>query len=140
MTDYTIKNLKGDIEDSATQFGYAPDLEAHFAKDALELEHSGISYQRLAPGFRIPFGHKHPGQEEVYVIVSGSGRVKLDDEVVEVKPWDAVRVAKDTMRDFEAGPDGMELIAFGAPSTGPNDAQMEFEWWANGAGGKSGDT
>ena len=105
MADYTLTNLK-DIEDQAPKFGLSPSLEARFARNELELENSGISYQRLAPSFRIPFGHKHASQEELYVILSGSGRVKLDDEIVDVRQWDVVRVPKETMRNFEAGPEG----------------------------------
>jgi mannose-6-phosphate isomerase-like protein (cupin superfamily) len=134
MDGYTVKNLKA-IEDQAPKFGLAPGLEARFARQALEGEQTGLSYQRLEPNFRIPFGHKHAGQEEIYVVVSGSGRMKLDDEVVEVEQWDAVRVASGTMRGFEAGPDGVELLAFGAPTEGkPNDAEMEQDWWSDGAG------
>src|ERR671939_240419 len=105
-------------------------MKARMARVPLELEHSGISYQRLAPNFRLPFGHKHKNQEEVYVLVSGSARVKLDDEVVDLKPFDAVRVAKDTMRGFEAGPEGAEVIAIGAPNTGPGDAETVQGWWS----------
>jgi uncharacterized cupin superfamily protein len=130
MSEYTIKNLR-EIEDMAPKFGFAPNLEARFAGKPLGLERSGLSYQRLAPGFRMPFGHRHEQQEEVYVLVSGSGRVKLDDEVVEVKQWDAVRVGKGTMRAFEAGPEGMELIAFGAPNTGLQDAEQTPGWWTD---------
>lgn len=130
MTGYTIRNLK-EIEDQAPKFGFAPSLEARFATAPLEFEQAGISYQRLAPGFRMPFGHKHKEQEEVYVLVSGSARVKLDDEVVELRQWDAVRVPKETMRNFEAGPEGAEIIAFGAPHTGPGDAEMTPGWWTD---------
>jgi uncharacterized cupin superfamily protein len=101
------------------------------ARVALGLENSGVSYQRLAPNFRLPFGHKHKNQEEIYVLVSGSVRIKLDDEVVDLKPFDAVRVAKDTMRSFEAGPEGAELIAVGAPNTGPGDADTVQGWWSD---------
>ena len=99
------------------------------ARVPLELEHSGVSYLRLAPGFRIPWGHTHKTQEEVYVLVGGSLRAKLDDEIVELRPFDAVRVHKNTMRGFEAGPDGAEMIAIGAPHTGPGDAQTVDGWW-----------
>jgi mannose-6-phosphate isomerase-like protein (cupin superfamily) len=119
---YEIVNLK-EIDDAAQKFGLSPELEARFA--------AGFSYQRLAPNFRIPFGHKHAEQEEVYVLVSGGGRVKLDDEVVEVKQWDAVRVPKDTMRNFEAGPDGAEIVVFGAPRTPPGDAEVTHGWWTD---------
>ena len=130
MADYTIQNLK-EIEDSATKFGLSPELEARFAGGTLDQEGSRISYQRLAPNFRLPFGHRHEQQEEVYVLVAGSGRMKLDDEIVHVRQWDAVRVAKDTMRCIQAGPDGLELLAIGAPATGSGDAQMSPGWWSD---------
>jgi uncharacterized cupin superfamily protein len=128
MADYTLVNLK-EVEDQAPRFGLSPDLEARMARVALGLQNSGVSYQRLAPNFRVPFGHKHKQQEEIYVLVGGSVRVKLEDEIVELRPFDAVRVAKDTMRGFEAGPEGAELIAIGAPNTGPGDAKTVQGWW-----------
>jgi mannose-6-phosphate isomerase-like protein (cupin superfamily) len=130
MAAYTLQNLK-DVEDQAPNFGLSPDLEARMARVPLGLENFGISYQRIAPRFRIPFGHTHNVQEEVYVLVSGSVRAKLDDEVVELKAWDALRVPRDTMRSFEAGPDGAEMIAVGAPNTGPGDANVEQGWWSD---------
>jgi mannose-6-phosphate isomerase-like protein (cupin superfamily) len=130
MADYTIENLK-EVEDSAVEFGFSPDLEARFAREPLALEKSGVSYQRLAPSFRMPFGHRHKEQEELYVIVRGSGRIKLDDEVLALRHWDAVRIPKDTMRCIEAGPDGLELVAFGAPNAGPGDAEMTPGWWTD---------
>jgi len=131
MGDYTIKNLK-EVEDSAPKFGLSPGLEARFPRDLLDSEAAGISYQRLAPNFRIPFGHKHKRQEEVYVLVSGSGRVKLDDDVRDIKQWDVVRVARKTMRCFEAGPEGAEIIAFGAPGPDLGDAEEPaMNWWAD---------
>jgi quercetin dioxygenase-like cupin family protein len=130
MADYTLKNLR-EIEDKAVPFGLAPALEARFASAELGLDNSGISYQRLAPGFRMPFGHKHKQQEELYVVVSGGGRIKLDDEIVELRQWDAIRVPKDTTRAIEAGPDGVEVLAYGAPATGPGDAETEPGWWTD---------
>jgi mannose-6-phosphate isomerase-like protein (cupin superfamily) len=127
MADYTMVNMK-EVEDQAPKFGLAPDLEARFARVPLEAELIGMSYQRLAPNFRIPWGHTHKTQEEVYVLVSGSGRLKVGDDVLEMKPWDAVRIHKDTMRSFESGPEGAELLAIGAPG-GAGDAEMEQEWW-----------
>jgi uncharacterized cupin superfamily protein len=129
MADYTVVNLK-EVEDQAPRFDMSPQMEMRMARVALGLENSGVSYQRLAPNFRLPFGHRHKNQEEVYVLVSGSARIKLDDEVVDLKPFDAVRVPKDTMRGFEAGPDGAELIAIGAPNTGPGDADTVQGWWS----------
>jgi hypothetical protein len=135
MSGYTKKNLREDVEDSAPGFGFAPNLEARFAREALELEKCGVSYERTAPNFRIPFGHTHNEQEEVYVVVSGSGRAKLDDEIVELSTWDALRVPSETWRSFEAGDDGMEMVVFGAPHVGPpdsaprKDVEMEQDWW-----------
>jgi mannose-6-phosphate isomerase-like protein (cupin superfamily) len=133
MGDYTKVNLKTEVEDSATKFGYAPDLEARFAAGALGLEKSAVSYQRLAPGFRLPFGHSHHQQEELYVVLSGSGRLKLDEEIVEVGPLDAVRIPPEVIRGFEAGAGGTELLAFGAPNTGgpAEDANPTPGWWSD---------
>ena len=130
MAGYTIQNLK-DVEDQAPKFGMSPQMEMRMARVPLEMQNAGLSYQRLSPGFRLPFGHNHNNQEEVYVVVGGSGRVKLGDEVVELRQWDAVRVPKDTMRGFEAGPDGVEMIAIGAPNTGPGDADTVQGWWSD---------
>jgi quercetin dioxygenase-like cupin family protein len=131
MAGFTKVNLKEDVDDQAPNFGLSPQLEARMARVPLELESSGISYQRIAPNFRVPFGHKHKNQEEVYVVLNGSVRVKLDDEVHELKQWDAVRVHKDTMRGFEGGPEGAEILAIGAPNTGPGDADVEQGWWSD---------
>ena len=130
MAVYTVQNLK-QVENQAPNFGIGPELEARMARVPLELEQSGLSYQRLGPGFRVPFGHRHNVQEEVYIVVSGSMRAKLDDEVVDLKQWDALRVPKETMRSFEGGPDGAEVIAVGAPNTGPGDAVVEQGWWSD---------
>ena len=130
MTTYTIKNLKADVDDQAPNFGLSPHLEARMARVPLELEQFGITYQQIAPNFRIPFGHRHKNQEEVYVVVRGSLRASLEGEIVELRQWDAIRVPRETMRGFEGGPEGAELIAVGAPNTGPGDAEVEQEWWA----------
>jgi mannose-6-phosphate isomerase-like protein (cupin superfamily) len=108
----------------------SPPLEARFAREELGLEKSGISYQRLDPGSRVPFGHRHSQQEELYVVVGGSGRMKLDDEVVDLRLWDAVRVSSEVMRCLEGGDDGIEVVVFGAPSTDGGDVEMEPGWWA----------
>ncbi len=131
MSDYTHINLKDDVDDQAPNFGLAPNLETRMARVALGLEYSGLSYIRIAPGFRIPFGHKHKQQEEVYVLVNGSARMKIEDEVRDLKQWDAVRLHRDTVRGFEAGPEGAEFIAIGAPNTGPGDADMIQGWWSD---------
>lgn len=129
MSPYTHKNLKTDVEDSAPGFGMSPQLEARFAREALDCEQGGLGYIRFAPGERAPFGHSHKQQEEIYVVASGGGRVKLDDDIHDVVQWDTLRVANSTMRAFEAGPDGMELIVFGAPHTGPGDGDIVMGWW-----------
>ena len=129
MSEYTHLNLK-EVEDQAPKFGLSPDLEFRMGRVPLDMEQAGLSYIRMASNYRIPFGHNHKNQEEVYVVVAGSGRVKLGDEVRELAPWDAVRVHKDTMRGFEADADGLEMIAIGAPNTGPGDADMEQGWWS----------
>jgi mannose-6-phosphate isomerase-like protein (cupin superfamily) len=126
MADYAIVNVK-ELDNAAEEFGLAPDVEARFGRKALDAQKGGFSYQRLAPNFRQPFGHHHAAQEETYVVLSGSGRVKLDDEIVEVKQWDAIRVAPRTKRAFEGGPDGIEFLAFGAGESG--DAEMHEDFW-----------
>jgi uncharacterized cupin superfamily protein len=130
MTDFTIKNLAEDVDDAAPKFGMAPAIEARFARTDLGAENMGISFQRLEPNARVPFGHKHAKQEEIYVVVEGSGRVKLDDEVKEVRQWDAVRVGPDTMRAFEAGEDGIAFVVVGAPFEGANDPELTPDWWS----------
>ena len=129
MPGYAVRNLK-EIEDSAVKFGLSPQMESRFARKELGAETLGLSYQRLAPNVRQPFGHRHEQQEEVYVVLSGGGRVSLDDEVVEVRPWDAVRVAPETTRAFEAGPDGLELLAFGA-HTVSTDVETVQDFWGS---------
>ena len=88
---FTLGNLKGDLKDVGSNFDGAPDLEFRMGTQALGLEQSGLSYQRVPPNYRFPYGHTHEKQEEVYVVVRGSGRMKLDDEIVELREWDAVR-------------------------------------------------
>jgi mannose-6-phosphate isomerase-like protein (cupin superfamily) len=131
---FTLRNLKDDLEDLGSRFDGAPDLEFRMATQALELEQSGLSYQRVPPGYRFPYGHTHRRQEEVYVVVRGSGRMKLDDEIVELKEWDAVRVSPGTWRGYEAGPGGLEIIVIGAPNLGEaprEDVEGQRDWWAH---------
>ena len=130
MSSYTKKNIKEDVENQAPKFGMPDELEARFARTALDGETLGVSHMQLAPNFRIPFGHKHAGQEEVYVVVRGSARIKVEDEIVELAEWDAIRFGKDTMRAVEAGPDGVEYLAFGAGDD-PRDAEMVPGWWSD---------
>ena len=131
MAGYTRVNLKSDVEDMAPKFDMEG-IESHFARTNLELENSGLSYYRLDGGYRTPFGHTHSEQEEVYVVTSGSARVAVDDEVVDLRQWDAIRIASGTMRAMEAGADGVEMLAFGAPNTDNKDAEMKPGWWPEG--------
>jgi mannose-6-phosphate isomerase-like protein (cupin superfamily) len=130
VSGYTKLNLQEDVENSAEKFGMGDILAAHFVRDDLDATQFGLSLQLLKPNQRMPFGHTHDQQEEVYVIVGGSGRLKLDDEILDVGRWDAVRIAPEVTRAIEAGPDGLELVAFGAPNVGLGDANQEMGWWS----------
>lgn len=125
---YTVRNLK-EVDDAAPAFGLSPDLEARFARKPLESKQVAVSYQRLLPNVRIPFGHRHEQQEEIYVVIAGSARAKVDDETVELRQWDALRVDPETMRGIESGPDGVELLAVGGPIGEKNDAEIVNDWW-----------
>jgi mannose-6-phosphate isomerase-like protein (cupin superfamily) len=125
MSDYTITNLK-EIDDSAAE---NPGLEARFGRSHLDSEHLGVSYFHYGPGVRSPMGHSHREQEEVYVIVSGSGRIKVGDEIRDLRAWDAIRVAPSTVRAFEAGPDGLEVLAVGADRPEGGDGVRVDGFW-----------
>lgn len=124
MSDYAIKNLM-DVEDMAAR----SEIEARFARKHLDSEHLGVSYFRFAPGFRAEDGHHHEVQEEAYVIVGGSGRIRLDDEFVELRHWDVVRVAPHVVRGFDAGPEGLEVIAIGSDRPEGGDGVRVAERW-----------
>ena len=128
-TPYTHKNLT-EIEDSAAKFGYGEIQEARFAKRALDTEQTGVSYYSLRPAKRQPFAHRHNEAEEIYVVLSGSGRVKLDDEIIELRPLDAIRVAPGVVRAFEAGPEGLDVLAFG-PRRDDDRGEMSQDWWSD---------
>ena len=123
---FTLKNL-AEVDDSAPKFGYAEVQEARFAKDELEAEQTGVSYQRVKPGKRQAFAHRHERAEEVYVVLGGSGQAKLEDQIVELRALDAIRVAPGVTRAFQAGPDGLELLAFGPRHDGDGDVLPG--WW-----------
>ena len=129
VAGYTVVNLR-EVEDLAPKFGFSPGLESRFARVPLGLKNSGISYFRIAPNFRVPFGHRHEIQEEVYLLVIGGARAKVGDEILELKAWDAVRVSPETVRQLEAGPEGAEIVVFGAPNTENRDAEMVPDWWS----------
>ena len=125
---YTLKKLT-DVDDSAPRFGYDENQEARFATKDLEAEQTGISHHRVKPGKRQGFAHKHEQAEEVYVVIAGSGRVKLDDEIVEIERLDAIRVAPGVTRQFEGGPDGLELVVVGPRHDG--DGEILPGWWSD---------
>jgi mannose-6-phosphate isomerase-like protein (cupin superfamily) len=129
VAGYTKLNLIEDVDDSAPKFGMGEVLNAHFAREDIEAQKFGLSLQRLKPDQRMPFGHRHGEQEEVYVVVGGSGRLKVEDEVLELAQWDAVRVDPELVRNLEAGPDGLDVIAFGAP--GVRDTEQLMNWWTD---------
>ncbi len=129
MPEYTIVNLM-ELENNASEDG--PTLEARFARSHIGSEHIGLSHFRYAPGRRSRSGHSHKEQEEVYVVLSGSGQVKLDEERSELRPWDIVRVAPGTFRGFAAGPEGLELLAIGSDRPeGGDGVQADADWWGD---------
>ncbi len=125
--DYTIKNLR-DVEDAAAEAGVSDSLEARFAHEELGADRSGVSYQVVKAGKRQPFAHRHAEMEEIYVVLSGTGRVKVDDAVEDVGPLDAVRVAPAATRAFEAGDDDLVLLAFSPRAPGDAEIVKDFSW------------
>jgi mannose-6-phosphate isomerase-like protein (cupin superfamily) len=130
---FTLRNIKEDLENIGPRFDGAPALEFRAATKPLDLEQSALSFQRVPPGYRFPYGHTHKRQEEVYVVLRGSGRMKVDDEIVELEQWDAVRVPPGMWRGYEAGPEGLEILIIGAPNLGEDpreDVDGQRNWWA----------
>jgi mannose-6-phosphate isomerase-like protein (cupin superfamily) len=125
---YTLKQL-ADVDDSAPGFGFGELQEARFATGDLGAEHTGIAYHRIKPDKRQGFAHKHDEAEEVYVVLSGTGRMKLDDDIIELTPLDAIRVAPGVIRTFEGGPDGLDLLVFGPRHDGDGDVMPN--WWTD---------
>jgi mannose-6-phosphate isomerase-like protein (cupin superfamily) len=126
---YTKKNVK-EVEDSAAKFGFGHVGEARFANDDLETEQTGVSHHRVNPNTRQAFGHKHEDVEEVYFVVSGSGRIKLDDEIVEIEESDAIRISPDVVRCLEGGPEGIEVLAV-SPRRTDDRGEMLPDWWSD---------
>jgi mannose-6-phosphate isomerase-like protein (cupin superfamily) len=104
-------------------------LESRFGRRPLETEHLGVSYFRYSPGFHVVTGHTHRSQEEVYVVVGGSGRLRLDDDLIELGLWDAVRVAPGVLRGLEGGPEGLEVIAVASDRPPEGDVEHAQDWW-----------
>lgn len=125
---YTIKNLES-VQDMAKEHGLSDQGEARFAGGDLNAVQTGVSHQRLKPGKRQQFGHRHDQAEEVYVVLGGSGRVKLGGEILEIGKLDAIRVSPETMRSFEAGDEGLEILAFGRHFAG--DGELVQGWWSD---------
>jgi uncharacterized cupin superfamily protein len=128
VSDYEIKNLR-EIEDMAVKHGFSETQEARFPRSDLGAESTGLAYHVVRPGKRQAFAHRHDEAEEVSVVLSGTSRVKLDDEVVEIGPMDAIRIAPRVTRAFEAGPNGLELLVFGPHHAG--DSEMVQGFWAD---------
>lgn len=123
---YTKTNLH-DVRDSAAENGFGEHQEARFPREDLGAEQTGMNHLRVKPGQREPFAHRHREAEEIYFVLAGSGRVKLDQELVGLQTHDAVRVAPGTTRSFEAGPDGLEVLIFGPRVEG--DAEVVADFW-----------
>ena len=126
---YTHRNIS-DVEDSATKFGFEELHETRFPRKDLDAEQTGFAHHRFKPGKRQGFGHRHNDAEEVYLVVSGSGRVNLDGELLELKRLDVIRVSPGAMRAFEAGDDGLEILAFGAHH-GEDPGEIVPGWWGD---------
>jgi quercetin dioxygenase-like cupin family protein len=124
MSRFAIRNLM-EIEDVFD----GPEIEARFARKGLDSEHLGISHFRYAPGFTAVDGHRHKEQEEAYVVLGGSGRIRLDDKVAELRRWDVVRVSPEVVRGFEAGPDGLEILAVGSDRPESGDGVRAPDRW-----------
>jgi uncharacterized cupin superfamily protein len=120
MADYTKLNLL-DVDDAAVPNGFSHRWEARVAREPLGAQRTGLTHFRLRPGRRSPFSHRHRDAEEIYVIIAGSGQVKLDDELIEVRPYDAIRLSPGVARAFEAGPDGLEFVACGPHHSGDGE-------------------
>ncbi|WP_051471298.1 cupin domain-containing protein [Patulibacter minatonensis] len=124
MADWTRKNF-ADLQDRSTD----ADMQWRFSRNAVGSKDLGVSRFTYAPGKRMPFGHAHREQEEVYVVVAGSGRAKLDDEIVDVVAGDVVRVAPPVVRAFEAGDDGLELLCVGGRKAPSGDTIRVPDFW-----------
>jgi mannose-6-phosphate isomerase-like protein (cupin superfamily) len=126
MSRYSMKNLK-EIEDSAGSTG--GEVEGRFARKHLDSKELGVSYFRYGPGYRSRMGHHHLEQEEAYVVIGGSGRMRLDEEILDLQQWDVIRVAPEVVRAFEGGPQGLELIAIGGNKPADGDGVAVPDWW-----------
>ena len=131
MPDYAILNLL-ELDDASA--GRVPGMEARLGRDTLGSRDLGVSHFRYGPNVRNPGAHSHREQEEAYVVVAGSGRVRIDDEVHEIRQWDVIRVAPEVVRAFEGGPDGLDLICIGGPKPEGGDGVRTDDPWPDAAG------
>jgi len=130
---YTHKKLT-DVKDIAPDFGLGDFQAVRFASSDLETEDTGLAHQHIKPGKRPPLAHKHENAEEVYVVIAGSGRLKVDDDILDVEQLDAIRVAPSAMRAWQAGPDGLDVLAFGPRHEGDGEILKGEEataWWGD---------
>ncbi len=125
MPDWTKKNFE-EIRDVSPE---EVKIQWRFAREALDSPELGVSRFTYEPGARMPWGHRHRKQEEAYVVVGGSGRAKLDDEVIELSAWDVLRVAPSVIRSFEAGPNGLDLICIGGRKPEGKDGEPFEDVW-----------
>ena len=124
---FTLKRLT-DVADSAPRLGVGADQESRFANDDLDAEQTGVTHHRFKAGRRQGIGHRHDQAEEIYIVLSGAGRIKLDDEILEIEALDAIRVSPGVIRSFEGGPQGLEVLAVGAQYDG--DGEVFEDWWS----------
>ncbi len=132
MSNYTIVNV-GDVENVAPKYQMPEGMDVRFPRRDLGCMAGGVGVEKLPAGLRMPFGHTHSVQEEIYVIAEGSGRIKLDDEVHDLRQWDILRIGPGVMRNLEAGSDGITLVAFGSPLGEESDGEIVPGWWSDGA-------
>jgi uncharacterized cupin superfamily protein len=125
---FTIKNLR-EVDDMAPRFGFEAVQEARFAHNDLGAESTGLAFHRVKPGCRQAFAHRHEQAEEIYVVLTGRGRIKLDEDIRDVAPLDAIRISPQVARAFEAGPDGLELLVFGPRHAGDGEV-LSGDFWS----------
>ena len=126
MSAYTVLNLM-ELENAVGD--RAPGMEGRFGRKHMDSRDLGISHWRYEPNFRSPASHRHGEQEEAYVVIAGSGRARLGEEVVDLRQWDVLRVAPETIRGFESGADGLEMIAVGGPRPQEGDGEQVQDPW-----------
>jgi mannose-6-phosphate isomerase-like protein (cupin superfamily) len=125
---HTIKNLR-DVDDMAPKFGFDAVQEARFCRHDLDADQTGLAFMRVKPNQRQAFAHRHDEAEEIYVVVAGGGRIKLDDEILDIGPMDAIRIAPGVARALEGGPEGIEYLAFGPHHESDGEILKDEGFW-----------